>query len=69
RALFDQVEHRSSYRLIGVGLSDLSGAEGADTGGDLLDPGAAQRSKAERAADSIRSRFGEKAILKGRALR
>ncbi|HAC51341.1 MAG TPA: DNA polymerase IV, partial [Sulfitobacter sp.] len=54
---------------IGVGLSDLSGAEGADMAGDLLDPGAAQRSRAERAADSIRSRFGEKAIVKGRALR
>ena len=69
RALFDQVDHNSAYRLIGVGLSDLSGAEGADMAGDLLDPGAAQRSRAERAADSIRSRFGDKAIVKGRALR
>ena len=69
RALFDQVDHQSAYRLIGVGLSELSGAEGADMAGDLLDPGAAQRSRAERAADSIRSRFGEKAIVKGRALR
>ena len=37
--------------------------------GDLLDPGAEQRSKAERATDAIRGRFGSKAIVKGRALR
>ena len=36
---------------------------------DLLDPDAAKRSEAERATDRIRARFGEGAILKGRALR
>ena len=41
----------------------------ADREGDLLDPGAGRRAAAERAADAIRARFGEDAILKGRALR
>jgi len=42
-------------------------AAGAD--GDLLDPDAARREKAERAADAIRKRFGQDAIVKGRSLR
>ena len=69
RALFDQVGDEGPYRLLGVGISHLSDADIADTGGDLLDPQAAQRAKAERASDSIRERFGSDAIIKGRALR
>ncbi|GAA6175591.1 DNA polymerase IV [Sulfitobacter pacificus] len=69
RALFDQLDETGPYRLIGVGISDLSPAEGADKAGDLLDPDAGQRSKAERATDAIRARYGAKAIVKGRALR
>lgn len=57
------------FRLIGVGLSDLSEAADADRTGDLLDPRASQRAQAERAADSIRNRFGAEAIIKGRSLR
>ncbi len=68
RALFDQAP-KGPFRLIGVGLSDLTSAEGADRMGDLLDPDAARRAAAERAADAIRARFGADAILKGRALR
>ena len=69
RALFDQLQDTGPFRLIGVGISDLSTPDGADLAGDLLDPQAHQRSKAERATDSIRTRFGDKAIVKGRALR
>lgn len=69
RALFDQLEEDGPFRLIGVGISDLSTGEGADMAGDLLDPDAGQRSKAERATDAIRSRYGAKAIVKGRSLR
>ncbi|MFD1510360.1 DNA polymerase IV [Lacimonas salitolerans] len=69
RALFDQTAHASPYRLLGVGLSDLCGAEAADLSGDLLDPQARARARAERATDDIRRKFGEDAILKGRALR
>jgi DNA polymerase-4 len=52
-----------------VGLSEITDAQLADREGDLLDPAAARRIQAERAADAIRARFGDGAILKGRALR
>ncbi|KUF10108.1 DNA polymerase IV [Pseudoponticoccus marisrubri] len=69
RALFDQLGAPGPFRLIGVGISELVPAEQADRAGDLLDPGAEARARAERATDAIRARFGENAILKGRALR
>ncbi|MFV0512227.1 MAG: DNA polymerase IV [Jhaorihella sp.] len=69
RALFDQVGDQGPYRLLGVGLSDLCAEGDADKSADLLDPGAARRSQAERATDAIRKRFGADAIIKGRALR
>lgn len=69
RNLFDQVQGQAPFRLIGVGISDLIPEDGADRSGDLLDPDANQRSKAERATDSIRRKFGPDAILKGRSLR
>ena len=57
-------------RLVGVGLSELSAAAEADrTAGDLVDPQAARRARAEAARDAIRARFGPDAIIKGRALR
>lgn len=69
RALFDSVGNQGPYRLIGTGISDLSDADGAEPGGDLLDHNAEKRFKAERATDAIRARFGADAIKKGRALR
>lgn len=69
RSLMDQVGDEGPYRLIGVGISNLSKADGSDMGGDLLDPDAQKRGKAERATDEIRKRFGKDAIVKGRALR
>jgi DNA polymerase-4 len=69
RALFDQVADQGPFRLIGVGLSEIGSATDADLEGDLLDPDAGMRVKAEQAADSIRARFGKDAIVKGRALR
>ena len=69
RDLFNQVGDQGPYRLIGVGLSDITPDNTADLTGDLLDPDAIKRSKAERAADKIRSKFGHDAIVKGRALR
>ena len=57
------------WRLLGVGISQLGPAQGADRAGDLLDPGAEARLRAERAMAAIRERFGEGAILKGRSLR
>jgi DNA polymerase-4 len=69
RALLDQAGVNGPFRLIGVGISDLSDEAGADRSGDLLDPDAGKRAAAERATDAIRARFGYDAILKGRALR
>ncbi|WP_300515625.1 DNA polymerase IV [Aliiroseovarius sp.] len=69
RALFATVADEGPFRLIGVGISDLGPAEGADSAGDLLDPQATKRRAAEKATDSIRARFGDGAILKGRAIR
>ena len=69
RPLLDAALAEAPFRLIGVGISDLASAEGADRLGDLLDPGAVKRRAAERATDEIRTRFGEGAILKGRVIR
>ncbi len=69
RGLFDQVQEPGPYRLLGVGISELTDAAGADLEGDLLDPDAGKRSQAERATDAIRARFGKDAIIKGRSLR
>ena len=69
RALLSQIPTGQAYRLIGAGLSDLCAASQAERSGDLLDPQAHQRGAAERATDKIRKKFGEDAILKGRALR
>jgi DNA polymerase-4 len=69
RGLFDAVAEPGPFRLLGVGLSDLCDGAEADREGDLLDPGAAVRAKAEQATDAIRARFGKDAIVKGRSLR
>ncbi|MEY1557360.1 DNA polymerase IV [Yoonia sp. R2331] len=69
RGLFDQVSGRGPFRLLGVGISDITGDADADREGDLLDPDAGKRAEAERAADKIRAKFGADAIMKGRALR
>ena len=69
RNLFDQAGHQGPYRLIGVGLSDLVSDTDSDRTDDLLDPNAANRTKTERATDTIRAKFGSDAIVKGRSLR
>ncbi len=69
RHLYDQIDTQSRFRLIGVGLSDLSSASDADRTGDLVDTNASSRAAAERATDAIRQRFGHDAIRKGRSLR
>ena len=69
RDLFAQAADQGPFRLIGVGISDLSPADKADTMADLLDPDAQRRASTERATDAIREKFGKDAIMKGRALR
>ena len=55
------------YRLLGVGLSNLTAAAEADPA-SLLDPAGDKRAAAERAMDKIRSKFGGEAVGKGRGL-
>jgi DNA polymerase-4 len=56
------------FRLLGVGLSNLTPAEEADQT-NLLDPVSDKRAAAERAMDRIRAKFGGEAVNKGRSLR
>lgn len=64
RALLARELDGTKYRLIGIGVSDLSGSERADAG-DFLDPDAVKRARAEQAMDSIRSRFGTEQVGTG----
>ena len=52
------------YRLIGIGVSALEGADVADPA-DLLDPVTTRSAAAERALDRVRERFGRDAAMKG----
>lgn len=67
--LLGQAIGAAPFRLLGVGISDLSQADGPGFSPDLLDPQAAQRAEAERAMDRLRARFGADAVVKGRSLR
>ena len=60
-----------AFRLIGIGLSDLSPAGDAagDSAADLLDSDARKRAAAEHAIDAVRDKLGREAIAKGRSLR
>ena len=55
------------FRLIGVGISDLQAQRGDAT--DLLDPSRARWAKVERAADSLKAKFGADVVTTGRARR
>ncbi len=61
----------TAFRLIGIGLSDLSPAGDAagDSAADLLDSDARKRAAAEHAIDAVRDKLGREAIAKGRSLR
>jgi DNA polymerase IV len=61
RELFAKEPQGRFYRLIGIGVSDLTGAEHADLG-DLLDMKAPQQAKLEKALDGLRDRFGSSSI-------
>ncbi|MBW3558869.1 MAG: DNA polymerase IV [Proteobacteria bacterium] len=59
-------EPRRRYRLIGIGLSDLLEAA-APT--DLFGDGEARLRRTESTIDGLRARFGEGAVVSGRALK
>jgi DNA polymerase IV len=56
-----------AYRLMGVGLSELSDAQGDAL--DLADPSSLKRAAAERAADKARAKFGSEAVTTLRGAR
>jgi DNA polymerase-4 len=55
----------TAFRLIGIGLSGLSEADGVDPV-DLIEPARARKAAAERAMDRVRTRFGNDAVIRGR---
>ncbi|NDC59161.1 MAG: DNA polymerase IV [Alphaproteobacteria bacterium] len=59
---------RTAFRLIGIGLSDLTPAAQADQG-DLADQETPRRAAAEAAIAKARAKFGAGAVKTGRALR
>jgi DNA polymerase-4 len=54
--------------LIGIGLANLVPEASCDEA-DLIDVEARRKDAAERAMDKVRSKFGTRAITKGRSLR
>ncbi|MFQ5984610.1 MAG: DNA polymerase IV [Alphaproteobacteria bacterium] len=56
------------FRLIGVGATGLTTADGSDPPG-LFDGGLDRPAVVERTVDQIRARFGDKALVKGRSMR
>jgi DNA polymerase-4 len=58
----------TSYRLLGVGISNLAPAHQADPL-DLIDRGADKRAAAERAMDKLRGKFGDTTVGKGRGIK
>lgn len=58
----------TAFRLIGIGLSDLSPPDDAGEAG-LLDPDTRRRAAVEHTLDAVRDKLGRDAIAKGRSLR
>ena len=55
----------TAFRLIGIGLSGLSEADGIDPV-DLIEPALARKAAAERDMDRVRTRFGNDAVIRGK---
>jgi len=56
----------TKFRLIGIGVSGLGDAEGADPA-DLVNHRAQRSAAAEHAVDRLRGRFGDDAVIRGLA--
>ncbi|MBV9656224.1 MAG: DNA polymerase IV [Acetobacteraceae bacterium] len=65
RTLLAREATGTAFRLIGIGAASLCPIADADRG-DLADTDTPRRAAAQAAVDSLRSRFGEDAVTKGR---
>ena len=68
RALLARETDGTSFRLLGIGLSKIEPASKCDPP-NLLDERATRRAATERAIDSVRAKFGEDAVRRGRSLK
>jgi DNA polymerase IV len=66
RELLAREADGTKYRLIGIGVSALTAAEGADPT-DLIDQYGRRAAAAEHAIDHLRAKFGRAAVVKGLA--
>ncbi|WP_339853485.1 DNA polymerase IV [uncultured Nisaea sp.] len=68
KRLLERETDGRKFRLMGIGVSDLTDPDGADLP-DLADPGMEHRRKVEHAMDAVRAKLGTKAIEKGRSFK
>ncbi|HVB89718.1 MAG TPA: DNA polymerase IV [Beijerinckiaceae bacterium] len=68
RELLRKEANGASFRLIGIGASDLASASEADRG-DLADASAVRQRAEQDAVDKLRAKFGRGAIVRGLAFR
>ena len=68
RSLLAKEATGTDFRLIGIGANPLVSGSTADRG-DLADPTTPRRAAAQAAIDTLRGRFGDGAIARGRSLR
>jgi len=70
--LLEKEINRTSFRLIGIGMSGLEKSSSKDPRQDprdLLDPAIARKAAAERAMDKVRDKFGSEAVVRGKIYR
>jgi DNA polymerase-4 len=67
RPLLAREADGTAFRLIGIGAQPLAAAADADRG-DLADPEAPRRAARWAAVESLRAKFGEGAVVRGRGL-
>jgi DNA polymerase IV len=67
RELLARETDGTKFRLIGIGVSALAGAEEADPA-DLVDVSGRRNAAAEHAVDALRAKFGRDAVIRGIAL-
>jgi DNA polymerase-4 len=67
RPLLAREADGTAFRLIGIGAQPLAPLAEADRG-DLADPEAPKRAARWAAVESLRAKFGEAAVVRGRAL-